>query len=205
MRGDATEEHVLQEAGIESARALVACVDSDASNVLVTLTARGLRHDLIIIARAKADENEPKLTRAGADRVIAPTTIGGRRIAQLLTRPVVADFLDALGPGGIEYTLEEVPVRAGGPLENNTLRAAEVPERWGCTVLAIRRARDGVLETHPALDASLAAGDVLVVLGSENDAAAMHAAFTGGSARTVTPAAADGDDDAARPPGRRPD
>ena len=114
IHGDATEENVLLEAGLERARSVVACVNSDADNVLLTLTVKGLKPDCVVIARVKADENERKLHRAGADRVISPSTIGGRRIAQVLTRPAVADFLDGVGGGAVDYTLEEVPVRPHG-------------------------------------------------------------------------------------------
>lgn len=175
--GDATAEHVLEEAGLPRARALVACVNSDADNVLIVLTSKGLRPDLTVVARAKADENEPKLRRAGADRVISPTTIGGRRIAQILTRPVVADFLDGLGAGGIEYTLDEVPVREGSELAGVTLEGAALRERYRCTVLAVRHADGGWLDTHPEPDSLLQAGDVLVVMGGDDDVHAMRERF----------------------------
>lgn len=174
IAGDATAEHVLEDAGLRRARALVAAVNSDADNVLITLTAKGLNPHLTVIGRAKADENEAKLRRAGADRVIAPTTIGGHRIAQLLTRPVVTDFLDALGPGGIEYTLEEVPVVGGGPLEGHSLRDAAIRERYGCSVLAVWHPDRHGIDLHPAVEYVLQPGDVLVVLGSEVDVAAMR-------------------------------
>ena len=86
---DATEELTLHEAGIERADALVACVADDGDNVLIVLTAKGLNPDVQTVARVKADENEPKLRRAGADHVLVPTAIGGRRIAEMLTRPAV--------------------------------------------------------------------------------------------------------------------
>lgn len=175
--GDATAEHVLEEAGLSRARALVACVNSDADNVLIVLTSKGLRPALTVVARAKADENEPKLRRAGADRVISPTTIGGRRIAQILTRPVVADFLDGLGAGGIEYTLDEVPVREGSQLAGATLEGAALRERYRCTVLAVHHAEGGWLDTHPEPDSLLQAGDVLVVMGGDDDVHIMRDRF----------------------------
>ncbi|MBW3601301.1 MAG: potassium channel protein [Actinobacteria bacterium] len=177
--GDATAEHVLEEAGLPRARALVSCVNSDADNVLIVLTSKGLRPDLTVVARAKTDENEAKLRRAGADRVISPTTIGGRRIAQILTRPVVADFLDGLGAGGIEYTLDEVPVREGSELAGATLEGAGLRERHRCTVLAVHHAEGGWLDTHPEPDSRLHAGDVLVVMGGDDDVHAMRERFVG--------------------------
>lgn len=174
IQGDATEEHVLQEAGLEHARALVASVKTDADNVLVTLTAKGLVPDLTVIARSKAEENEQKLRRAGADRVIAPSTIGGRRIAQILTRPAVADFLDGISTGGVDYTLEEVPVEAGSPLEGASLRDAAIREQFGCTVVAIRHGGSPKLDTHPGAGEQLEVGDLLVVMGSEPDVTHMR-------------------------------
>ncbi len=169
VRGDATEEHVLAEAGMTRAAALVASVNTDADNVLVTLTSKGMNPDCIVIARVKADENERKLHRAGADRVISPSTIGGRRIAQILTRPTVADFLDGIAGGATDYTLEEVTVESGGELDGLTLREAGIRERFHCTVLALRHASNQQLDSHPAPSERLVVGDVLVVMGSEGD------------------------------------
>lgn len=177
MRGDATVESVLTFAGIDRASALVAAVNSDADNVLVTLTAKGMVPNLTVIGRVKVDETEPKLRRAGADRVISPATIGGRRIAQILTRPVVADFLDRLGGGAVDYTLEEIPVRAGNDLAGVTLRDAAVRERFGVTVLAVRHAEDDRLDSHPAPNVPLHPGDILVVMGSDDEVKAMRAQF----------------------------
>lgn len=177
--GDATAENVLEEAGLHRASTLVAAVTSDADNVLVTLTAKGLAPSVTVIARVKADENERKLRRAGADRVISPSTIGGRRIAQILTRPAVADFLDGISDGGVDYTLEEIPVRPGSELLGMTLREAQLRDRYGCTVVAIRRGDDARLDTHPSAGAQLQEGDVLVVMGSEDDVTAMRDRFVG--------------------------
>ncbi len=176
--GDSTEESVLVEAGGERARALVACVNSDADNVLTTLTAKGLRPDLSVIGRAKAEENEAKFRRAGADRVIAPTTMGGRRIAQLLTRPIVAEFLEQVGgSAGLEYSFEEIPVRQASPLVGIKLSEAGMREQWGCTVLAIDHRNGEPLDTHPDDDILLDANDVLVVIGSVSDLEAMRRHF----------------------------
>ena len=176
--GDSTEESVLAEAGVGRARALVACVNSDADNVLTTLTAKGVRPDISVIGRAKAEENEAKFRRAGADRVIAPTTMGGRRIAQLLTRPIVAEFLEQVGgSAGLEYSFEEIPVRRASPLVGIKLSEAGMREQWGCTVLAIDHRNGEPLDTHPDDDIVLDANDVLVVIGSVADLEAMRRHF----------------------------
>lgn len=178
VRGDATEEHVLDEAGIERASAVVACVNTDADNVLVSLTAKGMRPGAVVIGRVKADENEAKLRRAGADRVIAPSTIGGKRIAQLLTRPAVADFLELVGAaGGLEYSFEEVPVPEDSVLDGASLREAAIRERYGCTVLGIRHMHEEQVDTYPSAETELQAGDVLIIIGSESDVHAMRDRF----------------------------
>jgi voltage-gated potassium channel len=174
--GDASLESVLVEAGIERARAVVASVRADADNVLITLTARGLRPEMEVIARAKSDENEKKLVRAGASRVILPESIGGRRIASLLTRPTVSDFLEGLGVGGVDYTLDEVHVSRDDDLAGLTLRDAGIRERYGCSVLAVRR-NDGQLDTNPSAAGPLGVGDVLVVMGSESDVRRLRDAY----------------------------
>ena len=166
-QGDATAEHTLEEAGLNRAHAVVACVNSDADNVLLTLTSKGLQPGITVVARAKADENESKLRRAGADRVILPSSIGARRIASLITRPTVADFLEGLGVGGADLTLEEVPVEEGGELDGLELRETQIRERFGVTVLAVRS--DAGMDTHPSPNLTLHGGDVLVVLGGEDD------------------------------------
>ena len=182
VEGDATEESVLLEAGITRARALVACVNSDADNVLTTLTAKGMRPDLSVIGRAKVEENEAKFRRAGADRVIAPTTMGGRRIAQLLTRPVVGEFLELVGgSGGLEYTFEEISVRKGSSLIGKHLAEARIRETWGCTVLAIDHGDSQPLDTHPENDIRLDEGDVLVVIGTVAEVTEMREHFARGA------------------------
>lgn len=174
--GDATQEHVLEASGLRRADALVACVNTDADNVLITLTSKGIAPDTIVIARAKQDENESKLRRAGADRVILPSGIGGQRIASLLTRPVVADFLEGLGVGATDLVLEEIPVRGDGDLAGHTLREARVRDRWGTTVLAVRHP-DARMDTHPGADLVLRTDDVLIVMGGDDEVHAMRAHY----------------------------
>lgn len=168
---DATEDDTLTEAGVTRARALVAAVHGDAENVMIALSARGLASGILILARSRTVENESKLHRAGADHVITPASIGGSRIAQLLARPTIAAFLDRLGDDGTDFTLEEVAIR--GALDGTSLGDAALPDRYGCTVLAIHR-RDRSLEMQPGRDALLHDGDTLIVIGSEDDVAALR-------------------------------
>ena len=107
---DATLESSLREAGVEHARGLASCLPDDADNVYVVLTARDLNPTLHIVARAAAEEAESKLVRAGANRVVAPTIIGGHRMAMALTKPAVGDFLDSISANDLELGFEQVDV-----------------------------------------------------------------------------------------------
>src|SRR5918997_1736767 len=105
--GDATLEETLREAGVDRARALAACLSDDAANVYVVLTARGLAPDLHIVSRAVEEQAEPKLLRAGANRVISPTIIGSHRMTQALLRPAVGELLDSLTAEHLDFNLEQ--------------------------------------------------------------------------------------------------
>lgn len=168
VKGDATEEDTLKEAGVVRASGLVAALDSDAENVFVTLTARGLSPDATIVARATSPNAESKLLRSGADRVITPTEIGGRRMAAMLTRPDVLDYLDVVsGAGnGLELKLEQIPLSAGDPYVGRSIADARIRSETGAYVLAVRRG-DGTVDSNPDPSLLMDEGDVLVILGSE--------------------------------------
>ncbi len=167
VEGDATDDDVLRHAGIDRARALVAALNTDADNLYVTLSARRLRQDLFIVARARTDSSEPKLTQAGADRVVNPQAIGGSRMAALVSQPHVADFLDVvMHDGALEFRLEEVTVGAGSPIAGQTLRDTHLRDVTGALVLAMRSA-DGTFRTNPPPDAVVEAGEVLIAIGTE--------------------------------------
>lgn len=137
--GDATDDAVLEAAGIQRCRALVAAVTSDADNLYLTLAGRTLRPDLFIVARARIASSEDKLLRAGANRVVNPQAIGGARIAAFVLQPHVTEFLDVVMHGSdIEYRLEEVSLDARSPIAGQTLRDAHVRDRTGALVLALR-------------------------------------------------------------------
>ena len=165
--GEASNDVVLEEAGILRAKGLVATVDSDADNVFVTLSARKLNPGLHIAARASSDESAAKLEIAGADRTLSPYAVGGRRLAALATQPLVVDFLDVVtrGEKGIEFRLEEFVVPEEPALAGHTIGELRIGERTGAMVLAFRT-RDGNFDTTPSADDRLHAGDTLIVLGS---------------------------------------
>ena len=165
VEGDATLDEMLEAAGIARARALVAAVGSDADNVYVTLSARGMRSDLFIVARASTAESEPKLIRAGADRTMSPYRVGGRRLAMLTLRPVVVDFIDTtMRSRGGELVLENVRISAGSLVAGLTL--AEGRQLCGeASILAVQK-KDGDLLANPSADVVLDIDDEIVVAGT---------------------------------------
>jgi voltage-gated potassium channel len=163
VEGDATDDATLRTAGVEQARGLVTCIDSDANNVYVTLSARSLNPRLFVVARANFEGSEAKLLQAGANRVVSPYTNAGRRIAELAVRPHVADYIDAaLSHGNLSFSLEEVVVEAGGPLAGVGVGALRAD---GVVTLAILRA-DGAYEPNPPETRTLAAGERVIASGS---------------------------------------
>jgi voltage-gated potassium channel len=174
LAGDVTDDEVLRKAGIMQARALVTAINTDAENVYVTLSARALRPDLVIIARARNEASEAKLLRAGATRVVNPQRIGGQRIAAAALQPNVVEFLDVvMHDGSLEFRLEEVTVRSGSRLAGSTLREASVGGSTGALVLALRT-RDGTFLTNPATHTAVGAGDVLIAIGTQQQLSALQ-------------------------------
>lgn len=166
VAGDATDDLVLRQAGIERARALVAATSTDTTNVYLSLSGKALKPDLFVIARAREAASEAKLVRAGADRVINPQAIGGTRIAAMLMQPHVSEFLDVVSHGNeIEFRLSELAVGAGSPLAGHSLREAHLRDRTGTLVLAIRNP-EGQFHTNPAPETVISAGDILIVIGT---------------------------------------
>jgi len=169
--GDATEEEILQRAGIMRAAALVAAVPSDAENVFITLTARALRPDMTVVARAETESGADRLRQAGASRVVSPYAIGGHRMAQAILRPSVLDFVDlATHHRSLELQIEEIPVgRAGSRL----LGESELRENLDVMVIAIRKAQ-GELRFNPAPTEVLAQGDRVLVAGEAQSLKALE-------------------------------
>ena len=133
VQGDAAEEETLLAAGIERANSVVTALDSDADNLFVTVTARALNPKLFIVARSSHETSEQKILKAGANRVITPNVIGGRRMAGMVMQPVVSDYLDLVAHGeGVEFRLQEYSVAADPSCSGKTLSEARVRESDGC-------------------------------------------------------------------------
>ena len=166
LAGDVTDDAVLLGAGLQRARALVAALDTDAGNLFVTLSARALRPDLFIVSRVRVDESVEKLMRAGADRVVNPQSIGGSRMAAFVLQPHVTEFLDVvMHDRDIEFRLEEVTVPPASSVVGRTLRESHIRDLTGALVLALRDSA-GEFVSNPAPEQRIAAGDVLIAIGT---------------------------------------
>ncbi len=180
VEGDATEEETLRIAGIDRARGLVTALDTDADNLFVTLTGRTLNPDLVIVARSSHVSAEKKLLKAGADRVITPNVIGGRRMAAMILNPIVSDYLDLVSHGGgIEFRLEELEVPEDAELAGETIASARIRDTIGVLVLAIRTA-DGSMNTNPSSDTVFKPGDHIVALGTQDQLGRLARALSEG-------------------------
>lgn len=163
--GDANDDGTLLAAGIERAGSLVAALGTDTENLTLTLTARSLRSDLLIVARVDDPRNERKFLRAGADELVNPHEIGGARMASVALQPHASGFLErVLADGSYDTGLVEVAVLSGSPLEGRTLVDATSGD--AALVLALR-GTDGGFVANPPLTTRLTAGDTLIVLGSK--------------------------------------
>lgn len=175
INGTPAGDEVLQRAGIERARGLIAAMDNDAENIYVTLSARVLRPDLFIVSRANQPDSEPKLQRAGANRVISPYRVGGRQMAMLALRPLSVDFVDTVLQGlNMELILEDIVVKSGSSLVSLDLaaiRATYLPE---ASILALKR---GARVTFsPPMETVLEEGDQLAVIGTPAQLRALEGA-----------------------------
>ena len=162
--GDATLEETLKEAGVVRARGLAACLPNDADNVYVVLTARDLNARLHIVARAAEEQAEAKLVRAGANHVVAPTIIGGHRMAISLTKPAVGEFFDSITGSKIGLGFEQVLVEAGSSLIGRVLRETPIRAELDIVIISIRRA-NGETIFNPSGEAVIQSGDILIAIG----------------------------------------
>jgi voltage-gated potassium channel len=165
LAGDATDDAVLEKAGVRRARGLIVTTANDAANMYIVLSARVLNPKLHIVSRAVDEASVGKLTRAGADRAISPYAIGGHRLAHLILSPAVVDFFEtALRRGTEALNIEDLAVAGESPAAGRTLEALAVRSATGATVLAVLR--DGNPIANPPSDLTLQAGDRLLALGT---------------------------------------
>lgn len=166
VAGDATKDEVLREAGLERADGIMICTGSDTDNLFIVLSARTLNPNLNIVARTADTENESKMRRAGANRVVSPYQLGGRFMASVLTKPHVTDFLDVVTlDSGLELWLEEVMIADHSPLAGHTVVEADLRRKTGAILVAMLQRETGNT-VIPDENTQLQAGDEMFVLGT---------------------------------------
>lgn len=165
IEGDATQDEILAEAGLERAKALITALPSDASNVFVVLTARDKNPSLKIISRASDDASEHKLKRAGANNVIMPDKIGGTHMAALVTKPDVLEFIDHI-TGRINIRLEEILYSSlPEKMRNKSIRELEIRNKTGANIIGFKTA-EGEYVINPPPETIMMQDAKLFVLGT---------------------------------------
>lgn len=168
IEGDATEDGILFRAGIEHAAGLAACLPGDADNVFIALTAKGILPGIQIVARAERCEAEEILARAGADKVINPSSIGGKSMAMSLLKPASVEYIDTiLQSHHQEFSVEEIAISASSDLVNQSIRQINVMEKFGVNIVAVKT--EGKLHSSPKADYIFRENDTLIVFGSKED------------------------------------
>jgi len=171
---DATSEEALYQAGIKQAKGIVTAVRSDSDNVFITLTAKGLRPDIFVLARASDVQNESKILRAGATRVVCPYLFGGRRMAQILKKPTVVDFIDsAMMDSQLGLSMEEAVVGPASDLIGKTLIDSQIRQRFGVVIVAIKKPTSEMI-FNPTPTEKLESQDTIVVIGKQKDLKRMN-------------------------------
>jgi voltage-gated potassium channel len=177
---DATNEEVLIEAGIERAKGLVSLVSSDADNLFITMTARGLNPSLFILVRADEESTEKKLLRAGANRVVLPYLIGGQKMAQTIIRPTVTDFLElAIHDKNMDLKMEELAVGENSTLKGLTLVDSGIRQKMDIIIVAIRKS-NGEMNFNPSSQTLIESADTLIAMGRAADLDRLSGILAGG-------------------------
>ncbi len=164
IHGDATLEENLFRAGVHRAKGLASCLADDAANIYVVLTARDMNRELHIVARAVEEQAEPKLIRAGANRVVAPTIIGSQSMARALLKPTIADFMDSIVAETFDLVFEEVAVKSDSDYIGKHLSETNISTELNLLIVAIRR-KSGEMLLQPSADTRLHEGDMLIAIG----------------------------------------
>ncbi len=165
VNGDATSDEVLISAKIKKAKGLVAVLSSDAENVFATLSSKVLNPDIYIVARAVEEETESKLMKAGASRVVKPYEIGGTRMAELLIRPGVIEFIDSIArEKNVDLNIEEVIVHPDSTLVNKTLNELPIRKEMNIIIVSIYK-KSGKFIYNPLSSSRIEPGDKLIAIG----------------------------------------
>ena len=181
IEGDATDDDDLRRAGIEHAAGIVVASDDDADNLYISLSARSVRKDIQIVARASDEDAEKKLLLAGADRVVLPYTAAGRTMANLVLKPQVMSFIDTVTTAaGPDLHMAEIKVHESCPSAGKTIRDARVRHDTGAIIVALRH-KDGTFDTTPEPEAVIEPGDVIVGVGTSEELQRLEDLYAVGS------------------------
>lgn len=169
LHGNSVEDEILIDAGVMRAKGLIAAVSTTADNVYITLSAKSLNPDIFVMGRAEDDTSTRRLTAAGADEVVSPYMIGGRRMANSILRPAMVEFIDvAIGRKNFELVMEEVTIGKRSHLIGKTISDSEIRNRFGTIIVAILKP-DGKMIYNPPPDSLMEVGDKIIAMGeSEN-------------------------------------
>ena len=174
IEGNATSDEQLSQAGVECARAVIACAPSDADNLFIVFSGKALNPDVFIVSRARTADAEEKILRAGANKVISPTLLGGRHMANLAMRPRVMEFLEFVTlPGDLELALEDLTVSPNSELIGKSISEANIRQRTGATLVSMHRGPENLTVTLDE-DTRFEEGDGLIVLGTFDQLASLE-------------------------------
>jgi voltage-gated potassium channel len=177
VEGNGTDDDDLREAGVERARGLIAASDDDADNLYIALSARSVKPDLFIVARASNEDAAKKLRLAGADRIVQPYQAAGQVMANLILRPQVSAFVDVVTTAsGTDLRFEEIEVTDASGQGGKSIRDLDIRRQTGALIVALRK-RDGSFDTTPTPEAVLDVGDVLIAAGTEQELRALEGIF----------------------------
>jgi len=168
--GDASHDTTLESAGVRNAKGLVAVLSSDAENVFTTLSAKSLNPKIFVVARAVEDETESKLMKAGADRVVKPYELGGVRMASLLLRPGVADFIEIVAANkNLDLQIEEIVVKKGSKMDKKTLADLPIRTEFNTIIVSIQNDEKGIFIYNPKGDTVIDEGNKMIAIGEKKN------------------------------------
>ncbi len=169
VEGDATSDHILQKAGVERAKAIITTLNTDAKNLYVTLASKQLHPGITVIARAESEDSVQKLEYAGANKVLTPYLFGGLRMAQMVLRPSVINFLEmAMHGENLSLQMEELELTPQSSLPGKNLIESELRPRFNLIIIAIKN-QNGAMNYNPKAEVELQVGDTLIVVGTKAD------------------------------------
>ena len=169
INGDATAENTINVAKINNAAGVAVVLNNDQDNLFVTMSMKTTNPELFILSRCSKEENQPKLLRAGANKVINPYTAGGHRMAAMLSKPQVEDSISVISPkhADMNLTLDEISLRGLFSYENKTIKESQIREKYGITIVGIIK-KNGETKINPSSDTKLSTSDTVLLIG-DND------------------------------------